>query len=84
MAFVPAIEGEKVISIRAEQGGFILPQAELMQFVEEGQLLAIQYDSFGEEIHQYRAPESGILLSQNVESMRAAGSLVARIIRPYT
>ncbi|MGF1704328.1 succinylglutamate desuccinylase/aspartoacylase family protein [Enterovibrio baiacu] len=84
MTFVPAVEGEKVTSIRAEQGGFILPQAELMQFVEEGQLLAIQYDSFGEEIHQYRAPESGILLSQNIESMRAAGSLVARIIHPYS
>lgn len=81
-SIIPAIESARVTSLRAVQGGFILPQVALMQTVEKDQLLAVQYDSFGEEIHQYFAPEAGVLLSHNVESMRAAGSLVARLIHP--
>ncbi|CZF80722.1 MULTISPECIES: succinylglutamate desuccinylase/aspartoacylase family protein [Grimontia] len=80
----PAIESAKVTSIRAVQGGFIIPQVELMQTVEKDQLLAIQYDSFGEVEHRYHAPEGGVVLSHNVESMRAAGSLVIRLIHPGT
>ncbi|CZF81164.1 Succinylglutamate desuccinylase / Aspartoacylase family protein [Grimontia celer] len=81
-AVEPAIESARVTSIRAVQGGFILPQVELLQTVEKGQVLAIQYDSFGEEEHRYHAPEGGVVLSHNVESMRAAGSLVIRLIHP--
>ncbi|WP_394208979.1 succinylglutamate desuccinylase/aspartoacylase family protein [Enterovibrio calviensis] len=81
-AITPAIESVRVTSLRAIQGGFILPQVSLMQHVETDQLLAVQYDSFGEEVHQYRAPESAVVLSHNVESMRAAGALVIRLIHP--
>lgn len=77
-----AIESAQVTSLRAEQGGFILPQVALMQAVEKDDVLAIQYDSFGEEVHRYVAPQAGIVLSHNVESMRAAGSLVVRLIHP--
>lgn len=77
-----AIESRQVTSIRAEQGGFILPQVALMDVVEAGQLLAIQYDSFGEEEHRYLAPQRGVVVSHNVESMRAAGSLVIRLVHP--
>ena len=79
---IPAIESARVTSLRAVQGGFILPQVSVMDKVTKGQLLAVQYDSFGEEVHQYIAPEAGVLLSHNVESMRAVGSLVARLIHP--
>lgn len=75
-----AIESAVVTSIRAEMGGFILPQVELMQTVEEGQVLALQYDSFGVLCHEYKAPRAGTVLSHNVESMRAAGALVVRLI----
>lgn len=78
----PAIESARVTSIRAAQGGFVLPQVELMQHVEKDQLLAIQYDSFGEEEQRYYAPENGVVLSHNVESLRAAGALVVRLIHP--
>ncbi len=77
---VPCLEGQSIISIRAEKGGFIVPQVELMQVVEKGQLLAIQYGAFGEEICRYTAPKAATVLSHNVESMRAAGSLVVRLI----
>ncbi|RZR11977.1 deacylase [Vibrio vulnificus] len=76
----PAFEGQSVTSIRADLGGFILPQVTMMQSVEQGELLAIQYDSFGDEVWRYHAPKAGIVLSHNIESMRAAGALVVRLI----
>lgn len=79
---IPTIESATVTSLRAALGGFILPDVSLMEAVEKDQLLATQYDSFGEQIHQYRAPRAGIVLSHNVESMRAAGALVVRLIHP--
>ncbi|MEF1302049.1 succinylglutamate desuccinylase/aspartoacylase family protein, partial [Vibrio owensii] len=45
----PCLEGKDIISIRAELGGFVLPQVKMMDKVEQGLLVAIQYDSFGDE-----------------------------------
>ncbi|EPW6925313.1 succinylglutamate desuccinylase/aspartoacylase family protein [Vibrio parahaemolyticus] len=78
---IPCLEGKEIISIRAEFGGFVLPQVKIMDTVEQGQLLAIQYDSFGDEIQRYMAPTSGTVLSHNIESIRAPGSLVVRLIK---
>ncbi|BBM66825.1 succinylglutamate desuccinylase/aspartoacylase family protein [Vibrio alfacsensis] len=78
---IPCIEGQDVVSIRAELGGFVLPQVKMMDVVEQDQLLAIQYDSFGDEIQRYTAPTSGTVLSHNIESIRAPGSLVVRLIK---
>ncbi len=74
-------EGARTISIRAEQGGFVEPQVRLMQTVEKGQLLAIQYDAIGTELMKYTAPQAGTVLSHNVEALRAPGSLVVRLIK---
>lgn len=74
------IEGQAVTTIRAELGGFILPMVKMLETVSTDQLVAIQYDSFGDEIKRYHAPRSGIVLSHVVESMRAPGSLVVRLI----
>ncbi len=74
-------EGTRTISIRAQQGGFVEPQVRLMQVVEKGQLLAIQYDALGTERMRYTAPESGTVLSHNTETLRAPGSLVVRLIK---
>lgn len=78
---ITCIEGQDVVSIRAELGGFVLPQVKMMDVVEQDQLLAIQYDSFGDEIQRYTAPISGTVLSHNIESIRAPGSLVVRLIK---
>ena len=77
----PCLEGKNIISIRAELGGFVLPQVKMMDKVEQGQLVAIQYDSFGDEIQRYTAPAEGTVLSHNIESIRAPGSLVVRLIK---
>ncbi len=79
-AIIKTIESDSVTSIRAIMGGFVLPTVQLLQKVEQGQIVAIHYDCFGEIQHEYKAPCSGIVLSHNVESMRAEGSLIVRLI----
>ncbi|EEX94644.1 putative succinate dehydrogenase subunit Sdh [Vibrio orientalis CIP 102891 = ATCC 33934] len=74
------VEGNSITSVRAEQGGFVICHVELMQPVETGQKLATQYNSFGDEIQTYFSPTQGTVISHNVESVRAPGSLVVRLI----
>ncbi|MGF1695303.1 succinylglutamate desuccinylase/aspartoacylase family protein [Vibrio lamellibrachiae] len=80
-AQVPCIEGNEIISVRAKQGGFVICHVELMDTVKKGQMLAKQYNSFGDEVEIYTAPINGTVISHNVESVRAPGSLVVRLIR---
>ncbi|WED25620.1 succinylglutamate desuccinylase/aspartoacylase family protein [Vibrio sp. DW001] len=75
------VEGKEIISVRARQGGFVICHVELMDRIIEGQVLAIQYNSFGDEVETYTAPVAGTVISHNVESVRAPGSLVVRLIR---
>ncbi|WP_194438952.1 succinylglutamate desuccinylase/aspartoacylase family protein [Vibrio fluminensis] len=79
-AVVPCLEGQDITSIRAEIGGFVIPQVAMMDKVEQDQLVAIQYDNFGDELKRYYAPSVGTVLSHNIESIRAPGSLVVRLI----
>lgn len=74
------IEGNNVASIRADIGGFVLPQVELLQSVEQDDLLAIQYDAFGNECRRYHAPSAGRVLSYNVDALREPGALVCRLL----
>ncbi|GAB7220297.1 succinylglutamate desuccinylase/aspartoacylase family protein [Vibrio comitans] len=76
----PFVEGKELTSIRAETGGFYQPQVELLQPVKEGALLSVQTDSFGKEVKRYYAPRAGVVLSFNVEPMRATGALIVRLI----
>ncbi|MGF1718920.1 succinylglutamate desuccinylase/aspartoacylase family protein [Vibrio kyushuensis] len=80
-AQVPCIEGNEIISVRAKQGGFVICHVELMDTVKKGQMLAKQYNSFGDEVEIYTSPINGTVISHNVESVRAPGSLVVRLIR---
>ncbi|MGF1720854.1 succinylglutamate desuccinylase/aspartoacylase family protein [Vibrio kyushuensis] len=75
-----AFEGNNIVSIRANEGGFVLPQVELLQSVVEGELLAISYNAFGEETERYVAPNNGTVLSHNIDSMREPGALIVRLI----
>ncbi|MGF1683930.1 succinylglutamate desuccinylase/aspartoacylase family protein [Photobacterium minamisatsumaniensis] len=74
-------EGKEVFTIRATLGGFALPQVSIGKVVEIGQLVAIQYDSFGDEIQRYHAPTSGYVLSVNQDPMREPGTLLVRLLK---
>lgn len=76
----PCIEGNSFHSTRAELGGFAVPQVKLLQQVEAGQLVSIQYDAFGGELKRYHAPCAGTVLSLNLDPMREPGSLLVRLI----
>ncbi|MBY6198327.1 succinylglutamate desuccinylase/aspartoacylase family protein [Vibrio hangzhouensis] len=76
-----SIEGQEVVTIRARQGGFVLPQVDLLQPVKEGDLVAKQFDSFGQLMDSYYAPIDATVLSYNVDSLRDPGALVVRLIR---
>lgn len=78
---VSCVEGDEIVSVRAKQGGFVICHVDLLDKVEKGQLLASQYNSFGDEVDRYTAPVDGTVISHNVESVRAPGSLVVRLIR---
>ncbi|KHD26380.1 deacylase [Vibrio caribbeanicus] len=78
---VPCVEGEQIVSVRASQGGFVICHVDLMQTVCEREKLATQYNSFGDEIEVYYSPINGTVISHNVESVRAPGSLVVRLIQ---
>lgn len=80
-AQLPCVEGKEIVSVRANQGGFVICHVDLMDSVTEGQKLATQYNSFGDEVDIYYAPVEGTVISHNVESVRAPGSLVVRLIR---
>ncbi|WP_295893693.1 succinylglutamate desuccinylase/aspartoacylase family protein [uncultured Vibrio sp.] len=75
------VEGNDIVSVRAKQGGFVICHVALLDVVEKGQMLATQYNSFGDEVETYTAPIDGTVISHNVESVRAPGSLVVRLIR---
>ena len=74
------VEGNSITSVRAEQGGFVICHVELLEKVTQGQKIATQYNSFGDEIQTYYSPTNGVVISHNVESVRAPGSLVVRLI----
>ncbi len=70
-----------MITVRSEVGGFALPQVEIGARVEAGQLVAVQYDSFGDELKRYEAPSSGYVLSVNQDPMREPGTLLVRLLK---
>ncbi|KFA95006.1 succinylglutamate desuccinylase/aspartoacylase family protein [Vibrio sp. ER1A] len=78
---LPCTEGEQIVSIRANQGGFVISHVELLDKISEGQKIATQYNSFGDVIEEYLSPSDGVLISHNVESVRAPGSLLVRLIK---
>lgn len=43
----------------ALSGGFFEPNVELLQDVNEGDLLGVQYNTFGDVIHEYYAEAAG-------------------------
>lgn len=74
-------EGKQIFTVRATLGGFALPQVEIGDWVEMGQLVAVQYDSFGDEIQRYHAPTTGYVLSVNLDPMREPGTLLVRLVQ---
>ncbi len=75
--------GEQTQTVRAKSGGMILPQVALGEHVESGQLLAIQYDPFGQETQRYVAPIDGYVLTMMDTPMREPNAMIVRLLNLY-
>ncbi|MGY0218651.1 succinylglutamate desuccinylase/aspartoacylase family protein [Endozoicomonadaceae bacterium StTr2] len=75
------IEGDTLISVRAETGGMAIPEVELGDYVEKGTLICRQFDAFGHPVKEYHAPDSGHVLSVMQDPLREPGTLLVRLIK---
>lgn len=77
----PPFVGSSYTNVEAEEAGTALVKVKLLDSVKKGQLLAIVYDPFGQEIRRYFAPHDGRVLSIATDPLREAGSMLVRILR---
>lgn len=75
-----AIETNEWLEVYAERGGFIVPKTKLMAKVKKGDLLFIQYGSFGEIVAEYTSPADGIVAQVVQNPMAEAGTQLAAIV----
>ncbi len=62
-----------------DAGGLLQVPVELRELVEEGQVLARQFDIFGDVVREYRAPYRGIVIGKSVEPVSATGARIVHL-----
>lgn len=62
-----------------DAGGLLRVSVELGEVVEEGQVLALQVDIFGDTVQEYRAPYHGIVIGKSVEPVSGTGSRIVHL-----
>lgn len=77
----PPIVGRQYSDVIARSGGFVEMRVGLLDKVFKGDVLARQYDAFGQIREIYKAPESGYILAVATDPLREPGSLIARVIK---
>ncbi|UTW55171.1 succinylglutamate desuccinylase/aspartoacylase family protein [Kordiimonas sp. SCSIO 12610] len=76
----PPIVGSGYKNIYAEQGGIVVVHKHLMDKVQKGDLVATQYDAFGQIKKEYFSPVNGHILSHATDPVREPGAMLVRII----
>ena len=66
--------------IRAEKGGYIENKVKVLDKVNEGDILFIQYDSFGNVVKEYKSPNTGIVASVKDYPYSEPGDSLGRVI----
>jgi len=72
--------GEDMESVCAEVGGYAEILVNIGDMVTKWQKIALQRNPFGDEIIQYYAPMSGMVVSVGTSATREAGGLLVRIL----
>ena len=62
------------------RSGFIVPKVKLMDKVKLGDLLFVQYGSFGEIVAEYTSPADGIVAQVVQNPMAEAGTQLSAIV----
>ena len=79
--FKAPITGTRYSNVKANIGGVSVIKVDLLQKVKKGQIVAEQYNPFGELVEIYKAPHNGIILAVATDPLREAGSMLVRILR---
>lgn len=77
---VGAFRGNALVDVVADTGGFVDYRVALDDAVEEGQLLAIQRNAFGEVVRAYHATAAGRIAIRGTDAVRERGSDIATIL----
>lgn len=72
--------GNNMTTIRAKSSGYVELFVELNEYVKTNQIVAKQYNAFGDTIAEYIALEDGAVLSIATGAMREIGSMLIRIL----
>lgn len=62
-----------------DRGGLLNVHPSLTDTVNKGDLIATQYDIFGDEIARYTAPESGIVIGKSVSPVNLTGGRILHL-----
>ena len=73
-------ETNEWVEIFAENGGFIVPNVEMMSDVDAGDILFVQYDAFGHIVNEYESPVSGVLVQVIQTPMAEAGTQLGAVV----
>jgi predicted deacylase len=72
--------GDGFQTVRATHGGFLELKADLRDKVVPGQVIAIQRNSFGEVVHEYKSEVSGEVSTVQRDAMIEPGTRVMQIL----
>jgi predicted deacylase len=73
-------ETNEWVEIYAENGGFVVPQVEMLSDVDVGETLFVQYDAFGHIVREYESPVAGILVQVIQTPMAEAGTQLGAVV----
>lgn len=65
--------------VRAITGGLLLVKPTLLQIVAKGDIIAVQTNIFGETVHTYVAPFSGIVIGKSVSPLCETGDRIIHL-----
>ena len=70
--------------IYTDRGGLLRVNPELGELVEEGALVAQQFDIFGDLVREYRAPYAGVVIGKSVDPVSPTGARIIHLGRLAT
>lgn len=65
--------------IYTDTGGFLRVLPDLATIVEEGELIAVQTNVFGDVVREYHAPERGIIIGKSVHPVNQSGGRILHL-----
>ena len=65
--------------IYTDKGGLLNVRPGLVEHVSKGDLIATQYDVFGDKIAEYKAPQNGVVIGKSVSPVNLTGGRILHL-----